>query len=63
MLVANLMACASAGVALAASNSGGASGPFLATVAAGLGVVTCYVVSGLQVHASLDCVFVIFRKF
>lgn len=49
VFIANLTACASAGVALLAGKSAGASGAMLTVVAVGLGAATLYVSSGLQV--------------
>lgn len=50
VLVVNLMACASAGMSLAARYSGDAGGMFFSALAVIFGVATCYVVSGLQVR-------------
>eukprot|EP00903_Cladosiphon_okamuranus_P017906 g16477.t1 len=52
VFIANLTACASAGVALWAGNSAGASGAMLTLVAVGLGAAMLYVSSGLQSHAT-----------
>ena len=50
VFIANLTACASAGVALWAGNSAGASGAMLTAVAVGLAGAMFYVSSGLQVR-------------
>lgn len=50
VLVVNLVACASAGMSLAARYSGDAGGMFFSALAVIFGAATCHVVSGLQVR-------------
>lgn len=50
VLVVNLMACASAGMSLAARYSGHAGGIVFSALAVIFGAAMCYVVSGLQVR-------------